>query len=385
MIRTNTGFVTLFLREIRNLLYLRPLNSKFMNQTVYILAPYPKSEAPSQRFRFEQYLASLEQNGFDVHYHPFLDEKAWQNLYAKGKVIHKASGMIRAFCRRWLLLFQLRKADFVFIHREAAHLGPPVFEWIIAKLLRKRIIYDFDDAIWLPNYSDTNALFHRLKAYWKVKYIIKWSYKVSAGNQYLADFASRYTKHIEIIPTTIDTEGHHNQSANHDHQPLIIGWTGTHTTMRYLDELIPVLQNLEKKYDFRFRIISNQPPHYNLESLEFIKWNKASEIKDLAELHIGVMPLQPDIWAEGKCGFKALQYMALGIAAVASPVGVNTTIIQHGVTGFLASTPEEWSDCLEQLIRDYAIRVQLGNAGKLRVKNHFSVLAITPRFISLFS
>jgi glycosyltransferase involved in cell wall biosynthesis len=356
-----------------------------MSKRIAILAPYPKGEAPSQRFRFEHYLDYLRECEYEVTYHPFLDEDAWRNLYSDKRVLQKAAGIFRAFFKRWLLLPRLRRVDFVFIHREAAHLGPPIFEWIIAKLLRKRIIYDFDDAIWLPNYSKQNALFNRLKAYWKVKYTMKWAYKIAAGNAYLADFSRRYNSNVFVIPTTIDTENQHNVLCKHDSSRVVIGWTGSHTTMAYLAFLEPVLTDLEQYFEFEFRVISNQPPTMNLKSLRFIKWNKETEIDDLAQIHIGVMPLFEDQWAAGKCGFKGLQYMAIGAASIMSPVGVNKQIVEHGVNGYLAQTPAEWKAVLIDLLQKPELRKEIGEAGRQTVIDGYSVRANREKFRALFT
>jgi glycosyltransferase involved in cell wall biosynthesis len=318
-----------------------------LSKRLVIIAPYPKGEAPSQRFRFEQYLSFFEDEGYTIEFYPFLSDKTWKALYKEGSFFAKAFGMLGSFWRRFLLMFQLRSADVIFIHREASMIGPPVFEWTIAKVLRKKFIYDFDDAIWLPNYSDSNARFHRLKAYGKVKKIMKWAHVISAGNQHLANFAKQYNPNVTIIPTTIDLENVHTLSSNQDVEIPIIGWTGTHTTMNYLDELVPVLQELERTHSFTFRVISNQAPDFELNSLEFVKWNKETEIEDLAKINIGVMPLTDTIWAKGKCGFKGLQYMALEIPSVMSPVGVNTSIVDHGKNGFLCQSLQGWkSTCL---------------------------------------
>lgn len=355
-----------------------------MSKTILFLVPYTKGEAPSQRFRFEQYLPYLEENGFTIEIHPFYNLSTWKTLYSDGNVIKKGIGILLSFTRRWILLFRLRKADHIFIHRETAHIGPPIFEWLIAKVLRRKYIYDFDDAIWLPNYSETNARFHRLKAYWKVNYCMKWANKITAGNEYLAAYTKQFNQNVQIIPTTIDTENHHNLFSDHDQDKLVIGWTGTHTTMHYLDELIPVISELEKSYDFTFLIISNEEPKYKLDSLQFIKWKKETEIKDLAKINIGVMPLQKDIWSEGKCGFKGLQYMALEIATIISPVGVNTSIVQDGENGFLADSPEEWREKLILLLTDNALRKSLGKIGRQTIEKRYSLNANKDKYLQLF-
>lgn len=355
-----------------------------MKKSIYILAPYPHGQAPSQRFRFEQYLDFLKEHEFEIYFHPFLDEKTWNTLYKPGNALKKVGGFLISFLRRWKLLFTLRKADFIFIHREAAQIGPPVFEWIIAKVLRKKYIYDFDDAIWLPNYSASNAKFHRLKAYWKVKYCIQWAHQVSAGNQYLSNYAQQYNSNVSIVPTTIDTVNHHNLLTNYEKEDVIIGWTGTHTTMHYLDDLIPILKELEQHFTFQFLVISNEPPQYDLKSLRFKPWSKATEIQDLAEISIGVMPLREDIWSAGKCGFKGLQYMALGIPSVLSPIGVNNEIISHEENGFLAHSPEEWKTTLEKLIQSAELRKKIGLHGRTTILNHYSVKSQENNYLSFF-
>jgi glycosyltransferase involved in cell wall biosynthesis len=120
-----------------------------------------------------------------------------------------------------------------------------------------------------------------------------------------------------------------------------------------------------------------------MKSLEFVKWKKETEIEDLSRITIGVMPLQHDIWSEGKCGFKGLQYMALEIASIMSPVGVNTSIIQDGINGFLASSPEEWKGKLELLLKDKELRKMLGKAGKRTIDERYSIEANLDKYLKL--
>ena len=356
-----------------------------MTKKVFILAPYPKGEAPSQRFRFEQYIDELSSEELSIEIYPFLNDKTWKKLYQQGSFFGKAFGILGSFWRRFILLFRLIKADYIFIHREASMIGPPVFEWFIAKILRKKYIFDFDDAIWLPNYSESNAKFHRLKAYWKTKWIIKWASTVTAGNDYLKNYALKYNRNVQIIPTTIDLVKVHNKKTDYNASIMNIGWTGTHTTMEYLNELVPILKDLEKQYAFTFTVISNIAPEFELKSLRFVKWNKQSEIQDLAQLNIGVMPLTDNQWAEGKCGFKGLQYMALGIPAILSPVGVNKSIIQDKVNGFLCSTSEEWKKELIDLLESAELRKTIGGLGYETVLKKYSVQANLPLYKNLFN
>lgn len=355
-----------------------------MKEKIYILAPYPKGHAPSQRFRFEQYLDILEKEGYEVTFYSFLSEKAWKTLYQPGNYFGKFVQVMLSFFKRWGLIFKLKKADHVFVHREMAHIGPPIFEWISAKILGVKYIYDFDDAIWLPNYSEANARFQRLKAYWKVKYCMKWAHKVTAGNDYLAEFAQKYNDNVQVIPTTIDLQHHHNLETDQSIEPIVIGWTGTHTTMRYLEQIIPVLRELEKEHTFEFHVISNEKPDFDLKSLRFVPWKKETEIKDLARIQIGVMPLVEDQWSAGKCGFKALQYMALSIPTLLSPVGVNKIIVQDGENGFFCSTTEEWQTQLQKLLKDEPLRQKIGRAGRKKVQENYSVHSQQENYLALF-
>ena len=351
---------------------------------VAILCPYPFGEAPSQRFRFEQYLEFLKSNDVQCTVFPFLNQQGWA-LYYQSKVLRiKVIKVLIGWLKRWMLMPKLINKDVVFIHREAAPVGPPVFEWVITKVLRKRMIYDFDDAIWLPNYSKQHQHIHRLKAYWKVKHIVRWANRVVVGNDFLATYALRYNTNVEVIPTTIDLKYHalHKNSVISD--VPIIGWTGTHTTVEYLKEIVPVLEKSATLHSFVFVLISNEPPSFPIPNLRFVRWNKATEIEDLSMFTIGVMPLEESEWAAGKCGFKALQYMALGIPTIAANVGVNSSIITHGKDGFIANTADDWFEQLLTLLSDPLLRKNLGKNAQACIRNRFSVQANQEKYRSLF-
>lgn len=355
---------------------------------ILFLVPYPLDEAPSQRFRFEQYLGVLKEQGYTFAFESFISNKTWQLIYQPGKYAHKISGTIKSFLLRFSLLFRITQFDFIFIHREATPIGPPIIEWIIAKILKKKIIYDFDDAIWIANTSKENMLVSKIKLADKVEKICQWSYKVSCGNAYLLAFAQQFNKNSFYNPTTIDTEGLHNPNLyapkELEEKPLVIGWTGTHSTLAYLEMILPVLEALEKKYVFTFQVIANKPPDFKLKSLQFKDWNKETEIQDLLRFDIGLMPLAEDQWSAGKCGFKALQYMALEIPAVVSPVGVNRNIVEEGVNGFLCKGFDEWYKKIEILILDAALRKELGKRGRERVIKDYSILSNRDNFLGLF-
>ncbi len=279
-------------------------------KTILFICPYPIGHSPSQRFRFEQYFDLLKERGVHISIHPFWDRTTWKILYNRGNIPQKVIGMLSGFWRRLLLLFSVRRADLVFIHREATPIGPPFIEFVVARILKRRIIYDFDDAIWLPDPSVENKSAAFLKWHTKVGAICRWSYKVSCGNEYLCAFAGQFNKQVILNPTTIDTENLHNPALyenNSDSNLITIGWTGTHSTLKYLETLQPVLIDVERKFDgqIKFLVISNRKPELKIQSLQFIPWSKETEIRDLLKIQIGIMPLtenclgQRKMWVQG--------------------------------------------------------------------------------------
>ena len=357
-----------------------------MHPSVLFLLPYPLHRAPSQRFRVEAYFTLLRNHNIEFTTHEFLNDRAWQVLYKKGSSVQKALAVIKGYLKRlWAVLFMASKFEYIFIHREAAPLGPPLFEWLLAKVFRKKIIYDFDDAIWIPAVSENNKVARFVKYFSKIGTICKWSYKISAGNNFLANWASQYNGNIVINPTCVDMQTRYNKLQQQGDGKVVIGWTGSHSTLKYLDEVYPVIKGLEKVYNIEFLVICDKPPSFNLDCLRFIPWKEKTEIEDLLQIHIGIMPLLPDAWSEGKCGFKLIQYLALGIPAVASPVGVNNQIIEEGKNGFLCSNHQEWQHALATLIKDASLRQQYGNSGKEKMLNRYSLTSNETNFINLFS
>lgn len=356
------------------------------NSSILFLLPYPVGHAPSQRFRVEQMLPVLDEAGISYTLAPFMTEQTWKILYKGGSPVAKATGIFKSFLKRWkTVLFDVPKYHYVFVHREAAPLGPPMFEWITTKLWRKKMIFDFDDAIWIPNTSTENKIAAMLKAFWKVKYICRWTYKAAGGNDYLCRFATKSGARQAVrIPTIVDTDNRYVPQPKRKDKQLIIGWTGSHSTLKYIDAVIPVLQQLQETYDFTFRVIADKEPSLPLKNWEFVPWNPASEIQDLSGIDIGIMPLTDDPWSEGKCGFKLIQYMALGIPAVASPVGVNKVIIEDGKNGFIAAYNAAWKEWLEKLIRDEPLRSSMGQNGRTKIVAEYSLASQKQPFLNLF-
>ncbi len=352
--------------------------------SVYILAPAPLGISPGQRFRFEHYLPWLKENNINIHISSFLKQAGWKVLYTRGNSARKTWYVLGGFIKRVADLFKLGKYSFVFIYREAAPLGPPVFEWIIAKILRKKIIYDFDDAIWIPAVSEYNKKAFWLKSFGKVAKICRWSYRVSVGNHYLEQFAKKKNPNVVVVPTVVDTRTIHNKLQDQQAGKPAIGWTGTFSTLTYMDIVFPVLKELQETHDFTFIVIADKDPQLPLKNYRFIRWNKDTEAEDLLHFHIGLMPLYDDELSKGKCGFKAIQYMSLGMATVVSPVGVNSLIVDDGINGYVCNGPREWKEKLELLLNDPAARSEMGKRARQKIEEQYSVEATKHLFKDLF-
>ena len=354
-------------------------------KSIYFIIPAPLGISPGQRFRFEHYLKFLQQQGIHFTVSSFYSMNSWKILFTRGNLLRKIVAVFIGFFRRYFDLFRLISFDYIFIYREAAPIGPPVFEFLISRVFGKKIIYDFDDAIWIPFLSKTNWLAFYLKFFSKIGTICKWSYKISVGNSFLGDFAQRFNPNVVLIPTVVNTRDVHNGMQKHDTDKPVVGWTGSFSTLKFLDVIFPVLQRMQEKYDFEFIVIADNDPGLPLKRYRFIKWNKQTETEDLLKMHIGLMPLYDDDLTKGKCGFKAIQYMSLGIPPVVSAVGVNTEIVDDGVDGFVCHNDNEWELKMEYLLKDNEKRKVMGKHAREKIINKYSVEATKDTFLGLFA
>jgi glycosyltransferase involved in cell wall biosynthesis len=340
---------------------------------ILFLAAHRPGRSPGQRFRFEQYLPYLESLGHQCHVSYLLTAEDDQVFYKPGHYLKKFRIFLKARAIRRKDIRAAADYDIVFIYREAIMTGSTRFERQLAKRC-KRLILDFDDAIWLQDVSEGNRKLAWLKRPSKTAEIIKLCSLVITGNQYLADYARQYNNNVTVIPTTLETGTFRRTEAPPANGTVCIGWTGSITTLRHLELAVPVMKRLYAIYGnaIAFRVIADREWSMGELPVEFVRWSGERETRDLSPIHIGIMPLPDDQWAKGKCGFKGLQYMAMEIPAVMSPVGVNTGIIEDGVNGFLAASEQEWFDKLNLLIQDAALRERLGRAGRTTVETRYS-------------
>jgi glycosyltransferase involved in cell wall biosynthesis len=327
----------------------------------------------------------LEENGFRCELSYLLDEEDDRIFYSRGNVLNKAAILTRHYRKRMLDLGRLQEFDIVFVFREALMTRSLYFERKISAS-GVRMIFDFDDAIWLNDTSDANKLFKWMKRPSKIEDIIRMSHLVFAGNQYLADFAKQHNKEVVVVPTTIDTELYMRRNHNRDEEKIVIGWSGSITTIKHFEYALPFLKIIRERFGSRveFKVIGDGSYRNEALGIAGVPWKKETEVADLSEFDIGIMPLPNDEWARGKCGLKGLQYMALGIPTIMSPVGVNSDIISDGENGFLATDPDEWVDKLSILISDFGLARRMGEAARDTVVTRFSVDAVKHLYLQYF-
>jgi glycosyltransferase involved in cell wall biosynthesis len=352
---------------------------------VLFLATFPV-EAACTRYRCSQFFAYLESRGIKCALEPFLSQKLFHELYRPGRLAQKAAGTTAAVFGRLRDVLRSGRYDLIFVQREAALVGPPLFEWLFARVLGRRLVFDFDDAVFVPYTSPTYGRWATwLKCSWKTSAIIRMSRHVIAGNSYLAEYARRYNQNVSIIPTVVDLDLYPWAPRGPAEIPTI-GWIGSPTTTQYLRPLIPLLERLGNTERFHLKIIGASES-FRLETVPTINaaWHMETEATDFQSLDIGLYPLPEDSWSVGKCGFKAIQYMAAGAVCIASPVGVNRQIVKDGQSGLLAATPDEWFRKLSLLLRDRDMRSRLAIEARKTVEEAYSLQVHAPSMYGILS
>ncbi|MBU0764309.1 MAG: glycosyltransferase, partial [Bacteroidetes bacterium] len=355
-----------------------------MRKVLFIAPLYP-DRSPSQRFRFEQFLDYLELNGYSYKFSFLVSKKHDKTFYSRGKLLSKLILLIRFIFIRLRDVITAGRYDMIFIQREAFFLGTSVFEYLLS-LSGAKLIFDFDDSIWLENVSSANRNLLWLKNQQKTAKIIGYADMVFAGNRYLADYAGQFNNNVHIIPTTIDTDEYRPYIVK-DKTEVCIGWSGSITTIEHFSLAVPFLRRIKQKYGQKvsFKVIGDDTFRNEELGVQGVAWRKQDELLELTGFDIGIMPLPDTEWAKGKCGLKGLQYMSLGIPTIMSPVGVNTEIIRNGINGFLADSEDEWVRRLSELIESRELREKLGSAGRETVINRYSFDAQKNRYLELFN
>jgi len=337
------------------------------------------AEGASTRFRILAYIPYLEKQGFKVELQPFFPSKSLSSVYGSGRVFAKIYYIANGFLER-LGKLKRDRYDLVLVHRELFPLGLRVFLRHLRKM-GSQIVYDYDDAMFLPQ-RQNRWLLGKVEDTNSVKQIMAACDLVIAGNPYLGAYAQRYNRNVAVIPTVVDTKLFAPQNRLRQAEQPTIGWIGSHTTVKYLYSLKSIFERLARTHSFELKVVgaSFYPPTNGL----YVKqqgWSLEREVRDFQSCDIGVYPLWDDEWSKGKCGFKAIQFMAVGVPVVASAVGVNRDIIQDGVNGFLAASDQEWCDKLALLLKDPELRRELGLAGRKTVEKRYSLEVNAPKLL----
>jgi len=345
--------------------------------------PQELDTSPGQRYRIEQWAPYLRREQIELVWSPFADEGLSRTLKLGGHLGRKSRGVLRALAARLREARRAREYDLVYIHREAALLGPALAERLLARA-GMPWVFDFDDAVWMRYLSPANSYFSYLRFPGKTAYLCGRARHVMAGNAYLRDYARRFNPAVTVIPSTIDTVRYQPRPPRAAATP-VVGWTGSYSTEPYLEIVRPALERLRRRREFRMVVVGASPSFRAAGvEVEHRDWRSATEPEDLADLDVGLMPLPDADWERGKCGLKALQYMALGIPVVVSPVGVNAEIVGDGPSGLLARTSAEWEDALERLLADADLRRRMGRAGRATVERAYSAAVVAPRVAEIF-
>jgi glycosyltransferase involved in cell wall biosynthesis len=352
----------------------------FVNMKVLYFAKTSEI-GPSSRYRIFQYVPYLQSCAVNITVMPLFGP-AYFRLLLWPSVLRLFATMVYValrFAKRAIDMMTLGKADLVVIEGQLFPYMGLTAERMLTK--RYKVIVELDDAIYLTYRHEQ-----------KIPALLRMSSGAIVGNRTLAEYAVRYQPDVRVIPTVVDTERfspmdtkeRRGRLGPEEVRNLIIVWIGLDYNVSFLDLLVPALQRVEKEHPVTVRIISSRP--YSLPGIktEFRPWSFETEVADLRDSDIGIMPLPDTEWARGKCGLKLLQYMAVGIPCVASPVGVNREIISDGHNGFTAATEEEWYARLLALCRDPTFRSKIGKAGRATVESAYSLQAWAPRLADAY-
>jgi len=361
--------------------------------TIYFCTPTGKRGA-SSRYRVIQFFPYLNNKLNYVHF-SFLDDKTYK-LFKSNKIILTVLRTIFLLLQPLKLLFIVKKNDVVFIHRDIYPFG---YFWLerLLKIKGAKIIFDLDDAIFLEDTSEItnkkNRLLYKLKYGKRYNSIIKFADLIICGNSYLETYCKQYNSNTFILPTVIDLNKVNNITPNEPiKNTIIFGWIGNPGNSTYFNKILPLFDEISTLYKTRviFKCIGgkiNYIPSSNFFSVMEVAWSEEEEYKELSEIDVGIMPLENSEWSKGKCGLKILQYMSIGKPTIADNVGVNSTIIEHGVDGFLADHINDWRKYIEFFVKEKRSKLvkEMGLQAKIKLQDQYSLQANLKHFENLLN
>lgn len=326
------------------------------------------AEAASTRQRLLQFAPYLRDHGIEIVTRPLLGDDYVRAL-AQGRR-GSLAGIALSYATRLASVMTARRFDLIWVHFEAFPWAPGALERLLA-LSGRPVVVDFDDAIFHQYDRHRSALVRRLLAN-KLQPLLCLAAGVTVGNAYLQRYVERFNPASVVIPTVVDTD-RYVPAPHADDQPVVVGWIGSPSTWRYMEAVLPEILPVIQAAGAVFRAVGAGPAARRWDGVDAVDWSEAHEIAEVQRMDIGVMPLPQEDWARGKCGYKLIQYMSCGLPTIASPVGVNDSIVEEGRTGLLASSPEEWRAALGQLLANPDMRRRLGRAGRERACAHYSL------------
>lgn len=341
---------------------------------ILILSRY-SSKGASSRLRLFQYIPYLESKGCVIKISPLLDDDYLKCIYAGKR--YSSLKLVFSYLKRFLLILSSCKYDLIFFDKE-------LFPWLPAwgerflKLFRRPYIVDYDDATFHSYDKNKNPYIRGLLKS-KIAAVMKCSSVVIAGNDYIGEYAKRAgARDIYFFPTVIDLE-RYRLIEKTKRECFTVGWIGSPSTTKYLKIIENALEEVAKKIPLKVELIG--AGEIDLQGINVMRrsWSEETEVKDIQSFDVGIMPLIDDPWERGKCGYKIIQYMACGIPVIASPVGVNTLIVDQGVNGFLASSNEDWINYLLILADDPVKRSEFGKQGRKKVEAEFCLQVTEPK------
>jgi glycosyltransferase involved in cell wall biosynthesis len=257
-------------------------------------------------------------------------------------------------------------------------LGPPLTEWLMTRIGNCPMVLDLDDATYVSYRSPTyGRLGSALKWPGKTDHLIRWATIVTCGNRTIAEYVRSRGTEAVVIPTVVDTDRFRPVPCSDGGDVPVVGWVGTHSTYPYLESIFPALRRVAETHRFHLKIVGSGREEIRVPgmSVEALEWDLGREVADFQSFDIGLYPIVADQWSAGKSGFKSIQYMAVGIPYIATPVGSCAQIGEPGVTHLCASTPDEWCAALARLISDRRARRRMGEAGRRYALQHYTVPA----------
>ena len=340
---------------------------------IVVVCPHPEGVAPGQRLKYEQYFQHFRENGFEIIVKPFMSNRFWDIVYKKGNFIEKILWTLYGYIRRIALTPFLPFYDGVYLFLNVTPFGFPILERLYI-MLNPYVIYDIDDLVFLGNTSNVNKIISLLKRPEKYTYLLQQAKHVIVCTPYLQKFALERNSHVTDISSTINTGAYIPVNTYSNDQTLVVGWSGSHSTLKYFYLLKDVLLELRKQYNFKILIFGVQECNIDGLDIEVVPFHKTLEVSTLQRLDIGLYPLPlNEEWVYGKSGLKALQYMALGVPTIATSIGANFRIIENNVSGVLVTNMDEWYTAIELLLNKPQLRKKIGLNGNKTVLAEYSI------------